>query len=297
MNTFKKYWQSSHESISEQTLLIINEYLLSLKLANKSEATINKYKWILERFFCECTVSLKALRSEDILKWLNEFSKGKRPKTVDLFLSALSSFFQFCLEEEYLEHVIIKKRWRPKIPQSLPKYLTEQEYARVKLAAEGFSYRDRSLILFLFSSGCRSSEASNLNIQDINIEKRTASVNGKGKKIRQVHFSEECALVLKDYLKTRTGDEEEPLFMNKFGQRLTKSGIYGITTKLGKSAGLNQSLHPHCCRHTFATNMLARGADLEFIADEMGHANLNTTRVYARIPTEDMILAYQNKMG
>ena len=297
MNTSKKYWQSTHGSIPEQTKKIINEYLLSLKLANKSEETINKYKWILEKFFCECTFSLEALRSEDILKWLNEFSKDKRPKTVDLFLSALSSFFQFCLAEEYLEQMIIKKRWRPKIPQSLPKYLTEQEYARVKLAAEGFSYRDRSLILFLFSSGCRSSEASNLNIQDLNVEKRTASVKGKGKRIRQVHFSEECALVLKDYLKTRTGDEEEPLFMNKFGQRLTKSGIYGITTKLGKLAGLNQSLHPHCFRHTFATNMLARGADLEFIADEMGHANLNTTRVYARIPTEDMILAYQNKMG
>ncbi|TFI49424.1 integrase, partial [Diaphorobacter sp. DS2] len=107
----------------------------------------------------------------------------------------------------------------------------------------------------------------------------------------------ECALILKEYLKTRSGKMEEPVFMNKFGKRLTKSGIYRITTNLGKQAGLLQSLHPHCCRHTFATHMLARGADLEFIADEMGHANLNTTRVYARIPTEDMILAYQNKMG
>ena len=90
---------------------------------------------------------------------------------------------------------------------------------------------------------------------------------------------------------------KEPLFMNKYGQPLQQNAIYQIIRKLGKLAGLEQSLHPHCCRHTFATNMLARGAELEFIADEMGHTNLNTTHVYARIPTEDIMLAYQNIMG
>ncbi|WP_019243125.1 MULTISPECIES: tyrosine-type recombinase/integrase [Bacillus] len=291
------YWKINRESIPFQTRTILNEYLLSLKLANKAEATIKKYRWILERFFSECIIPLEELDSHDVLEWLNEFSKGKKPKTVDLFLSALSSFFQFCLAEEYMENIVIKKRWRPNIPQALPKYLTEQEYTRVKLAAESLSLRNRSLILFLFSTGCRSSEVSSLNIQDVQLEKRTAIVKGKGKKIRHVHFSEECALVLKEYLATRRDDIEGPLFENKFGQRLTKSGIYLVTTKLGKKAGLTQSLHPHCCRHTFATNMLARGAEIEFIADEMGHADLNTTRIYARIPTEDMMLAYQNKMG
>ena len=85
--------------------------------------------------------------------------------------------------------------------------------------------------------------------------------------------------------------------MNKFGQALGHSGVQQIVSHLGKKTGLTQSLHPHVCRHTFATNMLARGADLGFIAEELGHADLNTTRVYARIPTEEMITAYQNKMG
>ncbi|MGE7660256.1 tyrosine-type recombinase/integrase [Peribacillus sp. NPDC097197] len=297
MNNSDNYWQSNSEAIPLETRVILNEYLLSMKLSNKAEATIKKYRWILERFFRECTIQLEELTSDDVLHWLNEFSEGKKPKTIDLFLSAISSFFQFCLAEEYMDTMVIKKRWRPKIPHALPKYLTEQEYTRVKMAAESLSLRNRSLILFLFSSGCRSSEASQLNIPDVQLEKRTAIVKGKGKKIRHIHFSEECALVLKEYLATRSSDLEGPLFQNKFGQRLTKSGIYAITTKLGKQAGLTQSLHPHCCRHTFATNMLARGANIEFIADEMGHADLNTTRVYARIPTEDMLLAYQNKMG
>jgi integrase/recombinase XerD len=196
-----------------------------------------------------------------------------------------------------MENMVIKKRWGPKISQTLPKYLTEEEYARVRLAAESFNVRDRAIILFLFSSGCRRGEICNLLIGDITLEKRTAKVIGKGKKVRYIHFSVECAIVLKEYLQSRHCEENAPLFMNQFGKPLGSSGVLKILNDLGKKAGLNQSLHPHVCRHTFATNMLARGADLAFIADEMGHADLNTTRIYARIPTEDMILAYQNKMG
>lgn len=293
----KKYWESTKSFIPDSTRTILNEYLLGLKLANKSEATIIKYRSILEQFFRECSIPLEDLKTEDVREWLNQFSIDKKEKTIDLYLSALSSFFQFCFLEDYVKNILVKKRWRPKIPQPLPKFLTEQEYAKVKLAAESFSLRDRALILFLFSSGCRRSEVSNLTRKDIDVDKRTAEVKGKGKKIRQVHFSVECALVLKDYLKTRENDDNESLFITRFGNQLLSSGVYQVIKNLGMKAELTQSLHPHVCRHTFATNMLARGADLEFIADEMGHANLNTTRIYARIPTEDMILAYQNIMG
>ena len=129
------------------------------------------------------------------------------------------------------------------------------------------------------------------------MNKRTAKVVGKGKKIRYVHFSIECALILKDYLSTRKATSEEPLFINKFGEALSIYRIYDITRLVGEKAGLTHSLHPHVFRHTFATRLLAKGATIEFIADELGHSNLNTTMVYARIPTEDLLIAYQNIMG
>jgi integrase/recombinase XerD len=295
MSTSEKWWESSDKAIPFSTRRVLNQYLLSLKQAYKAEATVIKYRWILERFLRECSVSLEDLKPDDVQKWLNQWSQGKKAKTVDLFLSCLSSFFKFCLAEEYMEKVVVKKRWRPRMSQPLPRYLNEQEYARVKLAAESLSVRNRALILFLFSSGCRRFEVSKLNICDVNLERRTAKVNGKGNKIREVHFSEECALVLKDYLRTRSFKETDPLFINPKGLRLLPKGIYEIINRLGKKLGIK--LHPHCFRHTFATNLLARGADIEFIAEEMGHANLNTTRIYARIPTEDMMSAYQNKMG
>lgn len=291
------YWVSQNNKITDVSKMILNEYLLSLKLSNKAKATITKYKWILEKFFSECKTPIEQLTADHVLKWMNGFFEDKSVKTIDLFLACLSSFFQFCLEEGYMENVVMKKRWRPIITQSLPKYLSEEEYAKVRLAAEDLSTRDRALILFLFSSGCRRGELCNLTIGDVSLEKRTAKVIGKGNKIRHIHFSIECGIVLKEYLNSRIYDENDPLFMNKFRQPLGPSGVLKIVNMLGKKAGLKDSLHPHVCRHTFATNMLARGADLSFIADEMGHADLNTTRIYARIPTEEMMNAYQNKMG
>ncbi len=297
MEEERNYWQSDHQGLAIHKKEVLNEYLLSLKLERKAEATISKYKFVLERFLCDCSIPLGEMTSEDVLAWLTEFSKDKKAKSVDLYLSTLSSFFKFCLEEEYLGRMLIKKRWRPKIPQALPKFLNEKEFAQVKLNMETLSLRDRALVLFLFTSGCRKSEVIQLTIDDIDLAKRNAKVKGKGNKIRYVHFSEECALVLKDYLRTRSYKPSDPLFLNKFGQGLKSTGVYGVTKKLGETTGLRQNLFPHCCRHTFATNMLSKGADLQFIADEMGHSDMNTTRIYARIPSEDLMLAYQNKMG
>ncbi|UZJ79568.1 tyrosine-type recombinase/integrase [Fictibacillus sp. KU28468] len=295
MASSQKYWQSTNEAILLQTKKVLNEYLLSLKLANKAEATITKYCWVLERFLMECRTPLADLTSDDVLQWFNDYSPGKKSKTLDLFHSCFTSFFNFCIEEDHMENQVMKKRWRPKIPQALPKYLSQEEYARVKLAAEDLSLRNRAIVLFFLSSGCRKTEVSNLNIQDVDVNKRTAEVKGKGGKIRKVHFSEECSMVLNEYLKSRSFQETDALFVTPKGLRLQSKGIYEMISRFGKKIEL--SLHPHCFRHTFATNMMARGAEIEFIADEMGHANINTTRVYARVPTEDMMIAYQNKMG
>ncbi|MEK4023657.1 tyrosine-type recombinase/integrase [Sporosarcina sp. FSL W7-1283] len=297
MSAPRKYWVSDHEGIPKETLTIFNEYLLSLKLENKAEATIIKYRNVLRGFLSECTIPLKELTAEIVLKWLNVNSTNKKAGTIIHTHATLTSFFNFCLEEGYMDDVVIKKRWRPKLPHSLPQFLNEQDYTRVKIASELLSARDRAIVLFLFSSGCRRSEVSGLTLKDIDLGKRTAKVTGKGNKSRQVHFSDECAYALKEYLKIRKKNDSEYLFISRFGGGLGTKGIYDITIELGIKAGLNKSLNPHSCRHTFATRMLAKGASLEFIADELGHTNLNTTRVYAQIPSEDIIAAYLNKMG
>lgn len=154
MSPPKKYWVSENQLIHHETRKIFNEYLLSLKLENKAEATVSKYRSIIEKFLAECTVPIGELTAEDVLAWFLQYSINKKPKTIDLVLACLSSFFTFCLAEEYMETVVIKNRWRPKIPNSLPNYLNEQEYARVKLAAEKLSIRIEQLFYFSFLPVC-----------------------------------------------------------------------------------------------------------------------------------------------
>ncbi|WP_153720891.1 tyrosine-type recombinase/integrase [Sporosarcina cascadiensis] len=295
MTAKKTYWISTAVGIPEATREVLNEYLLSLKVENRAETTVDKYRRELERFLQEHTV-LDELTPEIVRSWLDEFSKGKKPTSIELMFYVLSSFFQFCLEEEYMETTVMKKRWKPKIPKSLPKYLDEFEFARVKQFIERLPIRNRALILFLFSTGGRVTEVSNLNIEDVDLENRTAIVVGKGEKVRDIYFSNEASLVLKAYLNTRSAKPTDPLFENKFGDRLQAGGIRKVLQKVSRKMGLKQSFHPHVCRHTYATNMLARGANIRLIARFLGHEDVNTTRIYARIPTEEKLLQYQIMM-
>ncbi|WP_051273672.1 tyrosine-type recombinase/integrase [Desulfotruncus alcoholivorax] len=191
---------------------------------------------------------------------------------------------------------MIKSRWRPKIPKAVPKYLDKPEQARINLHADQLSIRDRAIFEYLLSSGCRRCELVTLNVTDVDLKNRTAWVTGKGQKKRQVHFSPLCALYLQKYLETHP-PHEQALFLNRFGKRLKGRSIYYLTAKLGRQAKLGSNLGPHRLRHTFATNLLAKGAELDFISDELGHSNLSTTRIYARLPAEQIVSLYKKFMG
>lgn len=288
----KEYWVITNNAIDDKTRYTANEYLQKIKLQGHSESTIDKYRRILERCFIGIAKPIGDWTSDDVLNWINKFYADKKPKTKDMIINVLSSFFNYCESEGYIEKTLIKKRWRPKINDTLPKYLGDDELAVTKLYAEKQSLRDRAIFLFLLSSGCRRTELKMLNKEDIDIDNRTAKVIGKGKKIRNVHISPECAIVLREYLTTRN-DSEPALFLNKNGKRLGSCGIYHTTIKIGKMAGLQVKLHPHLLRHTFATCLLSRGADLGFIGDELGHNNHSTTRIYASVLSEKLISEYR----
>ncbi|ESU31049.1 hypothetical protein G3A_18765 [Bacillus sp. 17376] len=110
MNDSSDYWKSNLED--EVTRSIMNEYLLSLKLENKSERTVRNYRWFLERFFSMCTIPLNQLTTNEVRKYFLHFTNGKKEKTVDAYLTALSSFLHFCLAEEYIENVILRQENR-----------------------------------------------------------------------------------------------------------------------------------------------------------------------------------------
>lgn len=275
---------------------IVDEYLQDLHLLRRSEGTIKKYASTLNRLVEEISKDLDDLTSSDILDWLNITNQDKKPTTQSFTFYVLSSFFKYCQVEELIDKTLIKERWRPLLPKSLPKFLNKSALARVKIKADKLPIRDRAIVELLFSSGCRLSELWGLNIKNVNLKNRSANVLGKGGEYREIHFSIECAHLLAEYLNSRK-DNEQALFINKYDARLSRYSIYKILVELGKKAKLPYNLGAHRCRHTMAVELLSKGADLPFIASELGHKNLNTTLIYARVLKDDLICEYNKKMG
>jgi site-specific recombinase XerD len=294
----ERYWELKKTLPNGENQKVVNHYLLSLKLSNRSKVTILDYKRFLEWFFGDIEETFSSLSSERILDWLQTNRRQIKDKTYRRRLDVLSSFFNFCVQESLLERSPIKRRWFPRLPKPTPKYLDKKDIAKVRNESERASLRDQVIIEFMLTSGCRVGEVHQLNIDDINLENRTARVMGKGKKIRNVHFSEKCAVLLDRYLDSRQEMSSSPLFISiQKKNRLGISTIYKIVRKIGEGAGLLTRLHPHRLRHTFATELLAKGAELSFISDELGHANLETTQIYAGLPNQQIISKYRKYMG
>lgn len=231
--------------------------------------------------------------SDDVRKWLQVWGAGKKESTINLRLSVLTSFFNFCLEEDYLTYEIMKKRWRPKIPRALPKSLNSKELSRLRIAVDKMNIESRALFELFVSSGCRRFEVANLNVENIDFTNDSASVIGKGNKKRIVFFSKKCSMLLKKYLKTRTTG---PVFLNYYGKRLSTKGIYLLIRKIKEMSQMDIRLTPHILRHTFATNQLSKGAKIRVIADFLGHTNIDTTRIYTKVNPKDLIAEYKKRM-
>lgn len=291
-----KFWQVNKELPNKENQEVINDFLLKLKSENRSERTIVCYRGFLERFFGDQKTSFSLLSSEDIFKWVQDNMGEFKESTQRFGLSVLSSFFAFCVEEKYVERSPIKRRWFPRLPKPTPKYLVKAEVAKIRIQTEKDLLRDQVLVEFLLASGCRVGEAHGLNLEDVDLENRTARVIGKGKKIRHVHFSEKCGILMERYLETLPA-KIGPFFVTITGTRLGIRRIQKIFNRIGKKAELTRSLYPHQFRHTFATELLSKGADLSFISEELGHSLLGTTQIYASLPKTKIVSLYRKYMG
>lgn len=294
--TGKNYWVLSKPLVNVRNQEVINEFLLSMKVYNLSEGTITNYCNFLGGFFHEKEESFETLTSDCILTWLIQYQNEWKARTIRNYLSMLSSFYRFCVEEEYMEKSPIKMQWFPRIPKSIPKYLEKPEVAKVLQVIESENIRNRAIVELFLATGCRVGEVHQLDKAHIDFENRTATVTGKGKKIRKVHFTEKCSLILERYLATRK-DQQPYLFVTQGETRLGTAAIRKIVGRIGRTAKLIRPLHPHRFRHTFATELLSKGANLSFIADELGHKNLKVTQTYATYTKQEILTMYRKYMG
>ena len=265
-----------------------------------SEETIKNYAYDLKQFFIAIPKNTtEDMMQTDIIDFVTiQMKEGLQVSTILRRISSTYNFYLF-LEREHIIEFVVKKFDRPKKMQSLPKTLTVDEVEDLLNAPdlskdEGF--RDRTMFEVMYSSGLRVSELLSLKVNQVNVEKGTIDIIGKGNKQRKVPVGEYALDFLKKYIEEHRphikGKRSNHLFLNRYGDQLSRQYFFLQIKKYAKQAGIEEDVSPHTLRHCFATHMLENGAELRALQEMLGHANLATTQIYTNVSTKRILDAY-----
>jgi integrase/recombinase XerC len=284
----------------------IRRYLEELARTNAAAHSIRAYESDLNQFLAYLSppdLQPPAPREVDLLilrEWLASLYRDSLdPASIRRKLAAVRSFFRYMLREGVIEINIARLVRTPKAPKKLPEVMTaEQANTLLDGVAAGklerpHPARDRAIFEVLYGCGIRVSELAGLNLEDIDRSQGWLRVRGKGRKERQVPLPGQAAEALERYLGERpVKRDEQAVFLNHRGGRLTTRGISGIVKLYSTYLAGDPSLHPHSFRHAYATHLLADGADLRAIQELLGHARLSTTQKYTQVSLTDLMAVY-----
>jgi len=221
--------------------------------------------------------------------------------TVARKVAAVKSFFAFLVAEKKIQNDPTENISSPKVNKSLPKPLSLTEIdvllAEPAKSSTPEAMRDVAMLELLYASGMRVSELIDLNVNDINLKAGFVRCLGKGSKERIIPIHDRAVRSVKEYISEARphllkGKEEQALFLNRRGDRLTRQGFWLILKGHAKAAGIKKVVTPHTLRHSFATHILSGGADLRAVQELLGHANISSTQIYTHLTSEHVRHAY-----
>ena len=278
-------------------------YLISYR--NLSKFTVRNYKNDLKSFKdfinLDNNILLKNIDKSLIRKYVHYLNtKGYQRSSINRKLSVLRSLFNYVSTNSDFDEITISMISKSKIQKKLPTIISIEQTERLISSIDVtnlLGVRDRALIETLYTTGMRVSEISALNIDDI-IDKNKIKLMGKGAKPRVVFMGGTARTWIDQYIKLCSqkfkNHQNNALFLNIFGARLSVRSIQNIVKKYGYKSGIGVSLHPHLLRHTFATHMLSNGADLRTVQTLLGHSKVSTTQIYTQVANTDMKKSYFN---
>ncbi len=275
-----------------------------LVVRNVSEHTRNAYMLDLREFnaFLEShfgDVDIDCLAKIDrivLRRYLAQLHKKNRKSTIGRKLSALRTFFRYLVREGHLSANPGDLVSTPRQEKYLPTVMTVDEtFALIDSInkADRLSLRDRAIFELLYSSGLRVSELTGLDVGKVYFDQELVRVTGKGEKERIVPVGQHALNALRAYLEERgSPGDQEPMFLNRNGGRLTPRSIQRHLKKHLLLAGILKDATPHALRHSFATHLLDGGADLRAIQELLGHASLSTTQKYTQVSVDHLTSVY-----
>ncbi len=292
--------------IKPESLKLLDEFKLYLEVErNLSIHTAKAYTADITIFL---TWTQNRLPQDFTHKDLKEYlafiqTQNYSKTTVSRKIAALRTFYRFLYREKLVSSNPASNIKTPKKTKKLPDFLTEDEVDEILDHIDittPSGYRNRTIFEVLYATGIRISELCSLNFEDLNLESNEITVFGKGGKERIVLISNRAKEYLESYIKNMRhqvcGDsyftQSSPVFINNTGFRLQQRSINRTLNELSKKLNLSKKLSPHVFRHSFATKLLEKGADLRIVQELLGHANISNTQIYTHVSTERLRQTY-----
>lgn len=272
-------------------------FLESFRQNGKSEGTIEQYRLHLSRMLSYIGKNVQEIEDDDLIDYIHKYKQIR--KVSNRYLNSIrlvfNSFFRWLQRRKIILRNPVDGLDPIKYRQVVKKPLSPEELERVRCACE--KERDLAIVEFLYSSAVRVSELVRLNREDICWESDDVMVLGKGNKEREVYLNARAHLHLKKYLESRT-DDNPALFVSGRAphERLTKAGVEYIVAQIGKAAGV-ENVHPHRFRRTAATDLLRMGMPIEQVQELLGHAKIDTTRIYCTVTREQVRASHRRYMA
>ncbi|HBT86390.1 MAG TPA: recombinase [Porphyromonadaceae bacterium] len=240
----------------------------------------------------------------DIIRiWMSTLiEKGMKPSTVNRKLSSLKAFFNFMEKKKHVSGNPAKLVSGIKTPKVLPVFVNDKEMTKILDNPENYSddfkgYRDRFLIELFYVTGIRRAELISLKDNDIDFNTCTLKIMGKGNKERFIPFSDETKKKIQEYINVRDAEIENKsafLFVKEDGEPLYPELVYKIIHDHLKNISTLSKKSPHVLRHSFATEMMNNGAEINAVKELLGHSSLSSTEIYTHVTFEEMKKTYQN---
>jgi len=288
---------------------VISSFLMHVRVEKGLSAnTISAYRRDLnkfEEFARKRKLSLESVRRDDLVDFLAGLYRQKlESRTVARQLVTLRNFFRFAQMQELITEDPSINLESPKIRRHLPGYLRLEEVEKLLEQPDSKTptgLRDRAMLEVLYSTGLRVSELIGLGVNDLDAKVGCVPCIGKGDKERIVPVGKKALGMVEKYLRegrpqllrSAKVSSGPALFINRRGAALSRVGVWKIMSAYGRRAGLRMALTPHMLRHSFATHLLERGADLRSVQLMLGHADISTTQIYTHVVEERLKQIYK----
>jgi integrase/recombinase XerC len=272
---------------------------------NAAELTIKSYREDLTSLaeFLGADRAPRDLTPADLRQYVAALHDAGYAKTsVARRLASLRSFFKYAQREGLVAANPAKPLRNPRPDRKLPHFLTTADVGKLLAAppaGDPMGLRDRAILEVMYSAGLRVSEAVGINDGDLDLTQQVVRIRGKGRKERFGHLGSHALKAIERWRKVRklspreSGGPHAPLFVNKFGRRLTTRSVARMLEKHLKTAGLDLRTTPHTLRHSFATHLVDNGADIRSVQELLGHKSLVTTQIYTHLSTANLRAAYE----